>query len=762
MIDLSTDSVLSMRLPTRLLSSPTQFPSTVESIVLSTTNFRYRHWLLAHVIVVLAFFALGVAMFAGVAENKDNALTAAARRDHVDDIVLVQVGLLPAYGLMALLHATLTWPLARRAARRRLTRGKRVGRLRRLLWAFPAALLVIVLSLGPATYIGPGSLDTLARMAAAMISPSANLYLFKTWHLQEVFTTVFVGLMAMLLIDVVKGVARYRASRGVRRTMMVAGTAVALAACVITWRSCGEPERIPTTLPNIVIIGSDSLRYDHLGYHGYPRATSPNIDHIAEQSVDFERCYVATASTLESWASFLLGRYPAGHGLRYMFIGKEQADGVRENEESLPRVLRQLGYQSAVVGDWAANSFKLVDFGFDRTLTSDIQNLDVFLSEMALRSHLLIPHYFGNALGERLIPNMRQATSYMDPNGLVDDFTTEIDRASVAGKPFLGVLFLSCTHLPFLSSWPYNVKFTDPDYRGPNRFMVEFDVNDFIQHGFRNDHPPEVKQHVIDLYDGGVAQFDAAVGEVYRHLDQAGLLDNTVFIVTSDHGEDLYEEDTTLGHGTNFFGGDQNNRIPFLVRLPEKKNAGRRVEGIVRNLDLPATLLDLIDECADTDDIRNRVGDVKQSIAMDGKSFMPYLNGDDTDLELAAFAETCYLFYPKNVPGEEVYAMEPADKTLFIDESFRDMFVLNPKYHDYVIETKDRMMRTPRWKLVYIKGRHGPIYRLWDMKNDPHQRTDLSREGLPVFDKMRERLHEWMETGKDAPWPKNWDDELAR
>jgi arylsulfatase A-like enzyme len=692
-----------------------------------------QRWLLVNAFALLVFFVLAVAVFCVLAGRLDNALATAAFQHYPGTIALAHLALVPGYAIIWLLHSLVTFAPARRLWQWRLAEGHRPPSHRRLLLsALLWNLLVTALSLGPMTYVTPGSLDSIARLAAAL-SPSINLYYFKYLHLQELFT-VLLAVFALIglseLMDWWNGIVQ-TGSPAKRMVLGIGASLVIGAHTVWLLNTNGQLQYLKAPKPHILLIASDSLRYDHLGCHHYPRDTSPNIDRLVQQSIDFQGMYVATASTIESWASFLTGNYPANHGIRYMFISKDQAAALEAQEYTLPKVLGRAGYYSVVVGDWVADCFKKIDFGFDKTLTSDVQNLDVFLAEVAFKTHFLIPHYFGNGLGEKLIPNMRQVTSYMNPARLVSTFLEEFDTAAVRGQPFFGLLFLSSTHLPFMSAHPFNVQYSDPNYRGANRFRLSFDVDDFMQRGFADAHDPAEKQQVIDLYDGGVCQFDHYVGRIVDYLADTGLDESTLLVILSDHGEDLYDPGTTLGHGHNFNGGDQGNRIPFIMRLPQGRLAATKVTQIVRNIDVMPTLLELID-------YRGQIQGI------DGQSLVASFGDPPQDLRLVAFAETCYLFFPKKIPGEQVYVTEPADRTLFIDADFNNQFVLKPEYHDYVIQTKDRMMRTTRWKLLYTKGKNGPIYRFYDMENDPYQQHNLARAGGAVFEQMKAQLRTWM------------------
>ncbi|NJN14205.1 MAG: sulfatase-like hydrolase/transferase [Planctomycetes bacterium] len=102
------------------------------------------------------------------------------------------------------------------------------------------------------------------------------------------------------------------------------------------------------------MIASDSLRADHLSCNGYPRATSPHIDALASEGVNFTNCLVPTASTHESWVSIFSSLEPRDHGLRHMFPSREMVERIERELDFLPAALRREGYATAAIGDGAA------------------------------------------------------------------------------------------------------------------------------------------------------------------------------------------------------------------------------------------------------------------------------------------------------------------------------------------------------------------------------------------------------------------------
>lgn len=668
----------------------------------------------------------------------------------LDDFMLTVLGLqlrvVPAYLLVAFAYTVLLLPLVfrRKWLHDAAHREGRRWRLRALLFTGLWDIPIYVFSLGPFFRHSPGLVDGTARLV------KSDVYFLYRWHVLDGVLVGFVILCALSLFFYGKRwVALIRQVAPVGKVALVVpvvGVAIALA---LSFRTPTTPTATADTPMNVLIIASDSLRYDRLGVHGYVRKDiSPNIDAFAADAIDFTQLHVATASTLESWVSLMTSQFPPNHGVRYMYLRREQAESASKNPNYFPRVLNAMGYHTTVVSNWAGNCFKLVDVGFTANHASDTQNLRAILMEATIWPHLIFPLYFSNALGELMLPEISRVTKYLRPTAMTTKIFGEIDHAMAESKPFFGLLFFSTTHLPYTAGYPYNIKYGDPNYDGPHRYEIEVTVHDLITTGFDPDLAPEVIQHIQDLYDGAVSEFDHHVGEVIADLKARGLYDKTIIIVTSDHGEDLYDKGSTLGHGTNFFGGDQSTHIPFIIRVPGVDRPGAKVSALTRSIDVAPTLLALLGG--------------ERPEAWQGVNLEPLLKGEVDDLDLPIFGETCYLFFPKSkalidltdAERAEVVDTSSARDTLEVDKSFNNNFVLRADLHDTVIANKDRMIRTRRWKLVHVPGKTKPIYRLWDMIVDPHQRHDLSRTGNPVMPKLIEQLDAyWAGRGAQMRWP---------
>ena len=504
-------------------------------------------------------------------------------------------------------------------------------------------------------------------------------------------------------------------SRRVRRrwtVLAVAGAAVLLLVSGVLYRSA--PRRFDR--PNLVLMASDSLRGDHLSANGYPRDTSPHIDRLAARGVNFSNCLVPTASTHESWVSMFSSTPPAVNGLRHMFPSRELVDRIQESQDWFPKLLRDNGYATAVVGGWCGSTFRLFDMGFDQVDVSDAQNRQALIAEVAFTNHLFAIAFLDNPIGRLLTPELDRVSLTRAAPNLTRRALGTLDRLAAGDRPFFLMVVYHGTHLPYSSTYPYYQRFVDPEYRGRNRFRIDFAIDDMIQRGFDHDLTEEEQQHLIGLYDGCVQEFDDQVGELVKHLRSAGLLERTIVGVLGDHGDDLYEHGTTLGHGVTLFGGDQANHIPAVFAGPGL-DQGRKEPGLIRSYDLTPTWCSWLG--------------------------LPTPDGfEGVDLSaavppLSALLETSYLLYrqpvPDLLPGEKPKEFPRFDDATFFDPEFDDNLVVRDRYLDQLVATKCFAVREGSYKLIHVPGENAPIRRLFDLEHDPQCEQDLSRTFPELF-----------------------------
>lgn len=322
--------------------------------------------------------------------------------------------------------------------------------------------------------------------------------------------------------------------------------------------ACGEPE---PARPNIVLVSIDSLRPDHLGCYGYGRETSPRIDQLAAEGVRFESAVSTSSWTLPAHAAMFTGLYDSTHGL--------YDNGLRLAPEhrTLAEELKSQGYHTAGFfgGPYLHPTFGLGD-GFD-VYTSCMTTVAADLGEEDLRR-------------ESRSPNGRSHDDVTGPRT-----AQEVEAWSSArpeDRPYFLFVHLWDVHYDFIPPEPYDRMF-DPDYKGSidgRNFMGRPDVNARMD---RRD-----LEHVLALYDGEIRFTDDILGQILDGLRAKGMLENTLVIVTADHGEEFFEHGTK-GHQKTLF--DEVVKVPLVMHWPGVLPAGRTVADQVRLVDILPSVL---------------------------------------------------------------------------------------------------------------------------------------------------------------------------
>ena len=488
--------------------------------------------------------------------------------------------------------------------------------------------------------------------------------------------------------------------------------------------------------PNVIIIASDSLRPDHLSCNGYPRKTSPNIDALEAKSINFTKCFTPIGSTLESMIGLMSSQYPHTHGVRHMFPSKNDVLKVNLESPKLPKILKNSGYETAVIGDWCSAIFNEVPMGFESIQVSEFDSFRIWLSQALYLSHPVIPMYFDNKFGYWLFPKLESFAHYLRPEVVTDRAINKIKNRKNKTKPFFYTIFTGCNHFAYHAPYPYYEKWTDPKYQGPNKYQVHFDPNEFISSSSWDEkffsHSDKEKQHIIDLYDGCVSRFDDCVGRIIKTLEAENLMNNTIVLITSDHGEDLFEPYTSLTHGVSFNGGDQGNLVPCILYVP--KTEPKKINQIVRNIDLAPTLLKLTVN--------------KTESQFEGTNLSPYINDEASDLNLAFYGETGFPFVQRRTKSEIPLYVPPLDELTYVDKNFKFHIVLKPEYEKNLITSKERCLRTKSWKIVFSPTKNGYIHSLYNITNDPQCLNDVSNEFPDIMKRMKHFLWEWILHGK--------------
>lgn len=494
------------------------------------------------------------------------------------------------------------------------------------------------------------------------------------------------------------------------------------------WRSEPAPANAGAASyghPNIIMIGSDTLRADRLGVNGYPRLLTPNIDALARQGTNFTQFIVPLGRTAPSLLSFMTGTWPHTHGARDNYVADNE---LNTGLPALPRLLGSAGYSTAVVGDWAGSDLGKFDLGFDHVDTSPDQwNLKYLLRQGPKDIRLFLSLFTHNRFGKTFLPEVYYLAGMPLTAEVGRDARDVIRRFSEQGRPFFLNVFIAATHGPFSTAYPYYKLFSDPGYRGNSLFSMSnvSSVEEVLKAQEAGKQHFDVKQ-INDLYDGATKSFDDEVGRIVAYLEKSGLSRNTVLVIYSDHGVDLFEGET-WGQGNIV--SDFTHRVPLVVYDPRHKGAGN-VNRTVRAIDVAPTLLDLAGATTPP--------------TIEGQSLLPYMARGNSAPDRTAFAETgIWIAKVRGLPEDRIGYPSVLD-LLEIPDKKTGTLSIKPQYRPTIVRAKSRLAREGRWALVYFPLQHGEQYSLYDLKEDQAMQHDVSSLQPEIAARLKEKLQAWM------------------
>ncbi|MBM4269597.1 MAG: DUF1501 domain-containing protein [Deltaproteobacteria bacterium] len=319
--------------------------------------------------------------------------------------------------------------------------------------------------------------------------------------------------------------------------------------------------------PNLLLISVDTLRADHLGSYGYRLPTSPNLDRLASQGVRFADATASWPKTWPSMATLLTGKHPQTTGVRY----KPQRP-LPAVHETLAEVLGRAGYVTgAVVAN--ANLARVFSFdqGFDRFVES-------WLAEFEKQTG---SGKFENRAG--LVKRYTNATIVTDQGiALLDELARD--------EPFFLWLHYIDPHGPYVPPPEYADLFRG-EY--PAEIVPEDDLPRY-QRQKRGETGETIRNlsFYVAQYDREIRYFDDQLARLLADLERRGLRDDTLVVLTADHGESLVEDGYFLEHGRGPY--QPTAHVPLIFVLPGRVPSGRVVEEPVGLIDVTPTLLDLL------------------------------------------------------------------------------------------------------------------------------------------------------------------------
>ncbi|HET7707534.1 MAG TPA: sulfatase [Thermoanaerobaculia bacterium] len=408
---------------------------------------------------------------------------------------------------------------------------------------------------------------------------------------------------------------------------------------------------------NIIFILSDDHRYDFMGFH--PKAPAfletPALDRMAAEGAHVENAFVTTSLCSPSRASILTGQYTFRHGV------VDNSRPIKEEAVFFPGILKKAGYRTAFIGKWhMGHHTDEPQPGFDRWVSFPGQGM---YEDQEL-----------NVDGKRV-----QSKGYI--TDVLTDYALEWLKAQDDKAPFLLYLSHKAVHAEFVPAprhrgryadvklqYPVTMADTERNYRDKPKWVREQRYGwhgvDYMYHGAMT------FDQFYRAYTETLLALDESVARVIGHLEKNGLANSTLVLYMGDNGFSFGE------HGLidKRHAYEESIRVPMLAWGPGIVKRGTKVDEMVLNVDVAPTLLDY--------------AGVSPAVAMDGRSFLPMLKGQE----------------PKG---------------------WRDSFVYTYYWESYFPHTPTVFaLREDQYKYMYYHG-IWDLNELYDLKADPNERVNL-------------------------------------
>jgi len=238
---------------------------------------------------------------------------------------------------------------------------------------------------------------------------------------------------------------------------------------------------------NFILISMDTVRADHLSCYGYERRTTPRLDAYAERGALFLNCTSPSAWTIPSHMSIITGVEPPAHRcIYYQDVGR-----INEKFETMPKIFRRHGFRT---GAFTGGGFMSQRYGM-------FEGFEKFSSR-----------------GTHFANNLPDVWRWID---------------EVGEAPMFLFLHGFDAHKPYMPPTMYRTRFGEP-YSGT------YPIAGFCKPGAPKPDPIELK-HVVAQYDGEIAAIDDVIGDFLDELDKRGVLDETLVVITTDHGDEFFE-----------------------------------------------------------------------------------------------------------------------------------------------------------------------------------------------------------------------------
>ncbi len=420
--------------------------------------------------------------------------------------------------------------------------------------------------------------------------------------------------------------------------------------------------------PNILLFTIDACRPDHLSCYGYTRNTTPNIDKLIKKGVLFTHAFSQSAWTTPGMISIFTSLYPPAHAV------DAKGKTLKEDVLTLPEVLKRNGYAVPVLPRFIdiPNYWHL---GFDGVDKEQFQGKE----------------------GEDLLK-------------LLEAYK---DRKFFIWYHYHGL------HLPYNPPDPYDEIFTKNDNKSSDTESVSIvKRQSVIKHGSAIFNAND-ENTVIALYDGQIRQLDDYIKQLTERMKEWDIFDNTIIIITSDHGEELFEHGF-LGHASTSLNAklyDEIIRIPLIILWP-KKLKHTVINNYVQQIDIMPTIIDLLG--------------LPVPDGLQGNSLLPFMQDKSLD----------------NVKPAPAHNEQRA--------VFCETILGGYQSTEEMKKIRLRCIRTERWKLIYTNTSPGSFskenlnndkgkFELYDLKSDPGEQNNVVEKHPDIVNELKRCMGGWVD-----------------
>ncbi|MFQ5706559.1 MAG: sulfatase [bacterium] len=448
-------------------------------------------------------------------------------------------------------------------------------------------LLLLIMKILPG--FGQKAISRIRMLSAAGLLFAVVAYEFNTqqqwfpaaFSIRAIFYDAII-LLGSFLVAFVLARAQVRLSRG-GSSKVVLSTAVSFVTILVALNGLAfiKKHQFQKGEPNVLVILIDALRYDHLGCYGYAKPTSPNIDNFARESLVFTNSFSQSNHTKPSIASLFTSLYPSQHHVvrsnRRDAAGNYISDILDDSFKTMAEYLQEAGYNTA----------GFIDQGQLRAYMGFAQGFDYYDTYLGIAP--LINQKFIGWLPVNKYRKFFAYLHYLDVHAPYTPPAKYIDLFGLRDK----VNYVPAQGKKWIKARENWKKFNDDLVEGKIK-LTQDDI-----------------QELKSLYDGEIRALDDELGLLFQKLKKEGVYDNSLIILTADHGEGFMEHGMT-GHGNSLY--DELLRVPLIMRFPNGERRGV-VDIPVQAVDLLPTILDFLGQARDAN--------------LMGKSILELMNATD-------------------------------------------------------------------------------------------------------------------------------------